>query len=439
MVELVDTQDLKSCRPKGLCRFESGPGHMTTSPDHLALVLSGGGARGAYEAGVLHYIRTMLPQSLRGMAFPIQSGSSVGAINTCFLAATAEDTEHQGREIVSLWKNLKADHIYLRNTEALTRFLGASIGGIFHNLLRPGYFRNRPKHDHGPHFTSLFDTSPFRKYLEKVIPWRNIPKNVRSGLCQVVSVVATRMRTGLPEIFLQQGAPYTYRGELEVRTVDLGPEHAMASAAIPLIFSSVLLGEHVYVDGSVRLNTPLSPAIQLGARKILIISPHSEKSFETTEHACVDRICPPTLGEHLGKLFNAFFQDRLKYDISQLRRIDRLIDASEKIYGKDFLKPVNELLGPHHALYKIDFLEISPSIAIPTLFSEWFQSGKKKWKLGFMERFFMRLLDISPAFSLDLMSYLTFESEYLSKLVDVGFEDARKQHDRLCAFLETGL
>jgi NTE family protein len=80
------------------------------------------------------------------------------------------------------------------------------------------------------------------------------------------------MRTGVPEIFLQKGRPYYYRGELEIREVDLAPEHAMASAAIPLIFSSVLIGDHVYVDGSVRLNTPLSPAIQLGARRIVIIS-----------------------------------------------------------------------------------------------------------------------------------------------------------------------
>ncbi|HEX5037817.1 MAG TPA: patatin-like phospholipase family protein, partial [bacterium] len=118
----------------------------------LALVLSGGGARGAYEAGVLHYFRTMLPKRLREMSFPIQSGSSVGAINTCFLAATAADPEEQGRQIVDLWKYLRTDHIYQRNTEALTKFLGATIGGILMNLVRPGYFKKQRKTDH--HFTS---------------------------------------------------------------------------------------------------------------------------------------------------------------------------------------------------------------------------------------------------------------------------------------------
>lgn len=403
----------------------------------LALVLSGGGARGAYEAGVLHYLRTMLPEPFRSVPFPIQSGSSVGAVNTCFIASTADDLGYQGRQIVELWKELKADHIYFRNTEALTRFLGASLKGIVGNLIRPGYFKDR--HDGAHHFKALFDTQPFRKYLTDVIPWENIAKNVAKGLLHVVSVVATRMRTGVPEIFLQKGQPFCYRGEFEVRPVDLAPEHAMASAAIPIIFSSVLIGEHAYVDGSVRLNTPLSPAIQLGAHRILIISPHSQKSYEAPSHECNDLHCPPTLGEHLGKLFNAFFQDRLKYDVSQLRRIDRLIDASEKIYGPDYLKPVNELLGPHHALYKIDFLEISPSIPIPAVFSEWFQSSRKgdRWRLSFMERFLMKLLDISPAFSLDLLSYLTFEKDYLTRLMDLGFEDARRQQDRICEFLST--
>lgn len=404
----------------------------------LALVLSGGGARGAYEAGVLHYFRTMLPKRLREMPFPIQSGSSVGAINTCFLASTAADPQEQGRRIVDLWKGLRTDNIYQRNTEALTKFLGATVGGILMNLVRPGYFKKQRKTDH--HFISLFNTKPFRKYLQKTIPWENIPKNVEQGLIESISIVATRMRTGVPEIFLQKGRPYYYRGELEIREVDLAPEHAMASAAIPLIFSSVLIGDHVYVDGSVRLNTPLSPAIQLGARRIVIISPHSAKSFEATPQTFKDSVTPPSLGEHLGKLFNAFFQDRLKYDISQLHRIDRLIDASEKVYGPNYLDPVNKLLGPHHALFKIDYLEISPSVSLPTIFAEWFRSaGRPKWHLSFMERFFMRLLDISPAFSHDLLSYLTFEKDYLARLVDVGFEDAKAQHDKICAFLEQGL
>jgi NTE family protein len=405
----------------------------------LALVLSGGGARGAYEAGVLHYFRTMLPEPFRSIPFPIQSGSSVGAVNTCFLASTADDPGHQGRQIVELWKELRADHIYLRDTGTLTRFLGTSLKGIVGNFVRPGYFKNR--HDGAHHFKALFDTKPFRKYLTDVIRWENIPKNVASGVLHAVSIVATRMRTGAPEIFLQKGRPYCYRGEFEVREVDLAPEHAMASAAIPLIFSSVAVGDHLYVDGSVRLNTPLSPAIQLGAHRIVIVSPHSQKSYEAPTHECTDLHCPPTLGEHLGKLFNAFFQDRLKYDVSQLRRINRLIEASEKAYGPDYLGPVNELLGPHHALFKIGFLEISPSVPIPTVFSEWFQTCRNgdRWRLSFMERLLMKFLDISPAFSLDLLSYLTFERDYLVRLMDLGFEDARRQQDRICAFLDAGL
>ncbi len=399
----------------------------------LALVLSGGGARGAYEAGVIHYLRTMLPPSLRHRSFSVHCGSSSGAINVCFMASTADDLKYQGDRMIELWKETRPENIYLRNTKALSHFLFHTAAGLFRNLTRVDFLRER--HGEARHFQSLFDTTPFHQHLRKIIRWEKIHDNVRKGLLQATSVVATRMRTGKPELFIQKGGSYDYRGEYEVHSVDLGPEHVMASAAIPLVFSNIPIGENYYLDGSIRLNTPLSPPIQLGAKRILVVSLHPHDAPDPTPHDCSESQCPPSLGEHLGKLLNAFFLDRLKYDIEQLERINRLIDVSARVYGPDYLHRVNTALGPQHHFQKIDYLKISPSVPISSVFSEWFEHGKTEGiRLSFMERLLMRLLDVDPSVNMDLLSYLTFDRNYLTRVIDLGFEDARRQHDQLCAF-----
>jgi NTE family protein len=194
-------------------------------------------------------------------------------------------------------------------------------------------------------------------------------------------------------------------------------------------------------DGSVRLNTPLSPAIQLGARRIVIISPHSEKSFETTTAPMPGPRLPSQLGRaHRKTLQTPSSRTRLKYDISQLHRIDRLIDASEKGLRAELhgVRQQSGLAPIMRSIRSIIWKSPQASRSRPS-FGMVPVGGRPKWHLSFMERFFMRLLDISPAFSHDLLSYLTFEKDYLSRLVDVGFEDAKAQHDKICAFLEQGL
>src|SRR3990167_5280266 len=142
------------------------------SSSKLALVLSGGGARGAYEGGILHYIRTMLPLPLRERQFDIQCGSSVGAINTCFLAATANDSQFQGEEILRLWSNVREENIYERNAKAILSFLTKGSKSILFKLIQQSK-------KGAVHFPGFLNTSPFIPFIEKVIPWKNISKNIR--------------------------------------------------------------------------------------------------------------------------------------------------------------------------------------------------------------------------------------------------------------------
>jgi len=400
----------------------------------LALVLSGGGARGAYEAGVMHYLRTQLPEPARTRNFPILCGSSVGAINTCFLASTADDLNYQGNQLLNIWSDLKAENIFSGDLADLSWLLARSAGGIFHNLFRTGFFKE--KHGHYSHFSSLFDTKPFRPFLEKIINWKNLRHNVRMGLVQEVAIVATRMRTGQTEIFLQKGAGHIDSDKFVVHAVELGPEHAMASAAIPIVFPNVVIGNGHYLDGSLRFNTPLSAAIHLGANKILAISLASrEKSHPA--HRCAEGDCPPSLGEYFGKLFNSFFLDRLISDVDQLEKINGIIEAGRKVFGSDFSERINEVLPAGRSIDLVQMLEISPSLSLSTVFSEWYrQDPKASSRLSVLEKFLMRIFDVEPALSMDLLSYLVFEKEYLRQLIDLGFEDGKRNHDRLVSFLE---
>jgi len=358
----------------------------------------------------------------------------VGAINTCFLASTADDLNYQGSQLLNIWSDLKTENIFSGDLAELSWLLAKSAGGIFHNLLRVGFFKER----HGPaaHFSSLFDTKPFRPFLEKIINWKNLHHNVRTGLVQDIAIVATRMRTGQSEIFLQKGAVHSGLDKFVVHPVELGPEHAMASAAIPIVFPNVVIGTGHYLDGSLRLNTPLSPAIQLGADRILAISLAS-RNKTPPEHRCAEGDCPPSLGEYFGKLFNSFFLDRLISDVDQLERINEIIDAGKKIYGANFSDRINEALPGERSIKRIQILEISPSLPLSTVFSEWYQKDPKaSSRLSVLEKFLMRIFDVEPALSMDLLSYLVFETGYLRKFIDLGFEDGKRNHDRLVSFLE---
>src|SRR5262245_18910539 len=235
-----------------------------SSKQKIALVLSGGGARGAYEAGILHYLRTMLPQPHRDRQFDIHSGASVGAINTCFMVATADDPDFQGREIRSLWEKVRQENIYSRNLKALFGFITKSSKGVLVKFLKRDF-------QDTPHFPGFLDTAPFIPFISEIIPWKRITSNIRKGFVQAVSIVTTNVFTGRLELFIEKNPSLAYSGDHIAHFTRIQPLHAVASAAIPVIFPTVLINGYAYTDGGLRLNTPLSPAIHLGADAILVI------------------------------------------------------------------------------------------------------------------------------------------------------------------------
>ncbi len=404
----------------------------------IALVLSGGGARGAYEAGVMHYIRTGLPKPLISKNFDIHCGTSAGAINSAALVAFAENPAQQA-DLKDIWLELKQDNVYRRDFSATTRFLTNTVAGVFRNITTfdPLGLGNKK----GPHFNAFLDTAPLWDYLKSKVPWHQIEKNIHEGSVDALAIAATNTRSGRGELFLSKKNEIQYTGDYRVHDVEFQLEHIMASAAIPLVFPTVKVGKTYYTDGSLRLFTPMSPAIQLGADRIVITDlRHRATPEEIKNYDSQQMTKPPSFAELMGRLMNHIFLDRVQYDMDQLERINRVIEWSERVYGKNYLEKINKMLFENkikgdvanRGLKKIRAVEISPSEFISEIFGRWFQKmSKKTFQFSPLEKLLLRVLDVDAPASVELLSYLIFAKEYIKDLIDLGYEDAKRQRHRL--------
>lgn len=418
--------------------------HMGKSPRApiYGIVLSGGGARGAYEAGVIHYLRTGLPNPARTRPFQIYCGSSVGAINTCYLAAHAENPEAQGAGLRKAWEELRQEHIYRRDSLAVGKLVFSSVAGITANMFR------KPKTDGtaaGIHFRGLVDTSPLPRMLRRMIPWQRLHDNVERGLLHGVSVTLTNMQNGRLEFFIHKHPTVDYFGHYPVCYGPLEWKHVMASAAIPILFPPVEIDGIYYADGGLRLNTPMSPAIHMGADRVLVIGNHDphEAADAPAEGGVRRKQSPPTLGEIIGKILNAIFLDRLDYDLKQMDRINQIINWAEQVYGGDFLDQVNAMLRKKgitgdvasRGLKRLSTLSISPSEDVREIFDRACKGPQGLSGFSAFEKMLLKLLDVDMHRGQEFLSYFLFLPDYLKALTALGYTDAKASHDRLVEFL----
>lgn len=423
---------------------------MTSPGKKIALVLSGGGARGAYEVGIIHYIRTMLPPPIsKKRQFDILCGSSIGAINSCFLAATSHNLEYQGNQLHQVWKLVQQDKIYRRGMGSLTHFLKKTITGVGRNL----FSRSSQVMDSNPaskhHFRGLLDTTPFAPFLREMIPWKQIQLNIEHGLTQAVSVTTTNIHSGRLELFIHKRASVPYSGRHPAHFVTLEDRHALASAAIPVLFPAVRIDKDYYCDGGMRLNTPMSPAIHLGADKLLVIGLHhrSERAESKSREKIAAYDIPPTLGEVLGVFLKSVFVDRLDYDLEQLKRINRLVEWGRAVYGSDFIEKINAHVAMNEprattdigarGLKTLEVLSIFPSVDIRAMFRDCvMEPSFIKQNLSYFEKLLLKILDVDLSHGYDFLSFILFVPTYLQRMIELGFEDAKARHDDLVAFFE---
>lgn len=402
-----------------------------------AIILSGGGARGAYEAGVLSFLFEELPKRLgKPIDFDIVCGTSVGAIHAAFLAATADMESGRGALLKKIWERMRVDEIFRFTSRDMLR-IPARMMGVRRvaRQLREG---QRPDRLYG-----LLDTRPLERLVLESIPWQGIRRNLRANRLDAVCIATTQIATGHAVVFVERKdrslPPWANRDGVRMQPIRLSPMHALASAAIPMLFPAVRLGSRYYADGGLRLNTPLAPAVRLGANRVLVIGVGRGAAAEVTEELAQQRTegfgSPMFLA---GKVLNALMLSPVDADLGRLHLINRFIDNGAETYGEDFLARVNATAarnGDERPLQKIHDLVIRPSEDLGVMAGQLLATSRDQFSLSPFLRVLMRLLGTgAEAQESDLLSYLLFDSAYALPLIELGYRDAQAQEEAIAAF-----
>ncbi len=366
----------------------------------LALVLTGGGARGAYQVGVLRSIAKSYPD----LRVPILTGVSAGGINVAFLATGVSGFRDAVERLTDLWLDLSPERVFDVG-------LGALAKGVAKWLFRLG----SGGFSLAPQVRGLVDTQPLRDLIEEALVTNGgtdcelcgVDQNLADGSLEAVGVSAVDYATGRTIIFCQGRdiedwrGPYRYGVDTRL-TVD----HVMASAALPLMFPAVEIEGRWYGDGGVRLTNPLSPAIHLGARRIIAVSTRNQPPDLDTRAR--EPVAYPPPGQVGGVLLNAVFLDSLDRDALNLQRINRLLKDQQPGQAAEGLKP-------------IDLLLVRPSEDLGALAARYEPNLPKGL------RFLTRGLTSKDGRGSDLVSLLMFQRDYIEALIDIGEADGEAQ------------
>lgn len=369
---------------------------LTRKPTY-GLLLSGGGARAAYQAGVLAYIGEAFPET----KFPVLTGVSAGAINAAHIANSLNGYRESTRDLVKLWKNITADQVFESGS-------GFDLVKSFVNLGR------------GKEIQGIVDTSPLRKYLSDHLNCdadgclSGIQRRLDKKSLQGFAIITTKYSTGQTVSWVQGGdiSAWERPNRIGIQS-QLTIEHIMASTSLPFIFPAVELGSEWYGDGGIRLSAPLAPVVQLGAERILAVSTRYARS-RTEANDPSSHGYPPN-SQLFSLLINSVFLDSLDQDAMTMDRINALLDQL----------PLRKRLG----LRPIELLVLRPSLDLGRL------AGEYEDQLTGALKLIAKGIGLGKSKSPDWLSMLLFYDQYVDRLLDVGFHDAKDQHQRIARFL----
>ena len=378
----------------------------------IGLVMTGGGARGAYQAGVLKRIGEIKRVQTHGNPFPIIGGSSAGAINGSALAAGSDNVALAVKILARGWSDIQPSDVFRCDVlsqaqNSLTWILDLSFGALFG----------------GGNARSLLDATPLRHFLSEHIHCDRIHNNIKRGHLYALAISATNYNSGKSYLFIQgmKGHPMWNRSRRVTLSTSITVDHVCASAAIPLVFQPVRLktarGAAFFGDGCVRLQQPLSPVIRLGARKIFAIGVRDENLTHQKEPA--DQR-DPSLAQVMGVLFDVMFLDHLATDIEHLERLNQLLGggriSQSGVQGCEKMRPLASFL-------------MTPSVDLSQL------AEQHQKDMPYLIQYFVNSLGRDAASCADLMSYLLFASKYTRALIEIGYDDAGQRIDEIESFL----
>lgn len=372
----------------------------------IGLVLPGGGARAAYQVGVLKAVARLLPKDSPS-PFAVITGTSAGSINATALAIHARNFRRGVFRIGRVWKNFHSDQVFRTDTPGMIR---TGVHWVAAMMLG-GLGKYNP--------SSLLDRSPLRILLHRSLSFEKIQESIDSGALHALGISASNYTTGQSVVF--------YQGHDSLGTWDKGDrlgsrtaitiDHLMASSAIPMVFSATRINDGYYGDGSMRQISPLSPALHLGADRLFVVGIRKPGSRAIPENKSVSY---PSIADIASHVLNSIFLDNLDQDLERLERINKTIG----------LIPNRRLEQGGVALRPIDVLTISPSEDIGNI------AQRHAHLLPRSLRFLLRGIGAVGDHSSTLLSYLIFEKAYCRELIALGYKDAMASKDSILQFLD---
>jgi NTE family protein len=369
-----------------------------------ALVLPGGGARGAFQVGVLKAVAELLPRNSSN-PFRVISGTSAGAVNSVVLASRAQHLRSAVAELEQVWGHFRCHHVY--KTDHLT-MLKSSLHWLV-SIVLGGWLVGAPK--------SLLDNTPLRTLLNRNVHFPRIQDAIDGGYLHAVAVTAAGYASARSTSFFEavDEQPSWQRTRRLGRRADLNLDHIMASIAVPMVFPPVRIDDEYFGDGAMRQATPLSPAVHLGADRILVIGIRDETGDQVLDTG------PelPSFAQIAGYMLDTLFMDGLYSDLERITRINQLIDSIPE-HGRP--RSVSQLRP-------IDTMLIVPSEDLRVI------AYRHRAELPFAIRALLRGVGGRNPSENRLLSFLLFEKAYTRELIKLGYHDAMKVKDQLLRFV----
>ncbi len=396
---------------------------MSTRPV-TGLVLSGGGARGAYEVGVVQGIIEVLGLgSTEPSPFTVFSGTSVGAINVTYMAAHADRGDMRLKGLINMWSNL--------NLQAHLRFDPFGFMSFRH-----WFGKKRPDEGH-----ALLDPSALEEVVKRATVWDKLYENIDNSVIRALIVPALRVSNGQTALFTETSPDFTFKGSRDPRRcvipTRITADHILASAAIPFVFPVRWVHDDWFCDGSLRFNTPISPAIRCGVEKLVVISLLHQGETHAPE---ADERRYPSPVMLLGKILNAFALDPINYDLQVLERFNRMLRVLDDALEEPARARIDEVTQENRGIaYRpIETLVFSPSEDIGQIAGEHLRERVGSEQLGRLVSWFLRRATRQDAtWEVDLASYVLFEGTFAQRLIELGIRDAHRKADAIRDFFGT--